>query len=164
MYKFSLETISIPLILSLAVVACVPSINQAGKINKTHADTVNGAIVGGLLGSHIGGGTGNVAATTTGALAGGIMGHSIGDQLDHADIEAINRTQQKALEYAKTGQQVSWKNPDTGASGYVVPTKTYVMHGQNCREYTQTVKIGGKTQEAFGHACRREDGAWEIIQ
>lgn len=166
MNKFSLKTITTPVILSLAVVGCVPSTNQAGKINKTHVGTVGGAIVGGLLGSHIGGGgrAGNAAAITIGALAGGIMGHSIGVQLDHADIEAMNRTQQKALEYAKTGQRVSWKNPDTGVSGYVVPIRTYVVQGQNCREYTQTVKIGGKTQQAFGRACRRDDGAWEIIQ
>ncbi|MDJ1406935.1 MAG: RT0821/Lpp0805 family surface protein [Candidatus Midichloria sp.] len=164
MNKFSLKTITTAIILSLAVVGCVPSTNQAGKINKTHVGTIGGAIVGGLLGSHVGGGAGNAAAITIGGLAGSLMGHSIGAQLDHADIEAMNRTQQKALEYAKTGQRVSWKNPDTGVSGYMVPTRTYVVQGQNCREYAQTVKISGKTQQAFGQACRRDDGAWGIIQ
>lgn len=32
-----------------------------------------------------------------------------------------------------------------------------------CREYTKTIKVGGRIQEAFGTACRQEDGAWEIV-
>ena len=164
MRNLSIKNISIAIVLCAFVVSCVLSTNEAGKINKTQVGTVSGAVVGGLIGSQIGDGSGNAAAVAVGALAGGMIGHSIGAQMDEADIEAMHRAQQRALEYAKTGQQVSWKNPNTNASGYVIPTRTYTSHGQNCREYTQTVKIGGKKQEAFGTACRREDGSWEIVQ
>jgi surface antigen len=37
-------------------------------------------------------------------------------------------------------------------------------NGQYCREYRQTVKVGGKTQEGYGTACRQPDGTWKIVQ
>jgi surface antigen len=36
--------------------------------------------------------------------------------------------------------------------------------GQYCREFTQSVTVGGKTEQAFGRACRQPDGAWKIVQ
>lgn len=33
--------------------------------------------------------------------------------------------------------------------------------GQYCREYTQTVYIGGRAVEAYGTACQQPDGSWE---
>jgi len=162
MYKNSLKITSSSLLIALCVSACAP--NEAGKVNKTHVGTAGGAVAGALLGSQIGGGSGRMVAVALGALAGGALGHSIGSQLDKADVDAMNKTQYRALEYAKTGQQVSWNNPDSGVHGYVIPTKTYSTHGQNCREYTQTVVIGGKTQQGFGKACRRDDGSWEIVK
>lgn len=32
-----------------------------------------------------------------------------------------------------------------------------------CREYTQDVRVGGRLQRAYGVACLKPDGAWEII-
>lgn len=32
-----------------------------------------------------------------------------------------------------------------------------------CREYTRTVYIGGRTQEAYGTACYQPDGSWMIV-
>lgn len=31
-----------------------------------------------------------------------------------------------------------------------------------CREFTQTVTIGGKMQQGYGTACLQPDGSWEI--
>jgi len=33
-----------------------------------------------------------------------------------------------------------------------------------CREYIQTVNVGGKIQESYGTACQQQDGAWKIQQ
>jgi hypothetical protein len=39
---------------------------------------------------------------------------------------------------------------------------TYVdANGQECREYTKTVTIEGKQQQAQGTACRQPDGLWK---
>ena len=33
-----------------------------------------------------------------------------------------------------------------------------------CREYTKTVSIGGQRERAYGTACYRPDGSWEIVK
>ena len=32
-----------------------------------------------------------------------------------------------------------------------------------CREYTKTVSINGRAERAYGTACRRSDGSWEVV-
>lgn len=32
-----------------------------------------------------------------------------------------------------------------------------------CREYTTEIMINGEAQEAYGQACRQEDGSWKIM-
>ena len=54
---------------------------------------------------------------------------------------------------------------DGQAAGSITPTKTYAnAKGENCREYTQKIVVGGKSESAFGTACRRSDGSWEIVK
>ena len=33
-----------------------------------------------------------------------------------------------------------------------------------CREFTQTISIGGKIQQGYGTSCRQPDGSWKIIR
>lgn len=33
-----------------------------------------------------------------------------------------------------------------------------------CREYTKTIRIGGKVETGYGQACLQPDGAWEITK
>jgi surface antigen len=74
----------------------------------------------------------------------------------------MSQTTNRTLESAPTGQAASWRNPDSGNSGTVTPTRTYQRSGgEYCREYTQTVRVGGKTEEAYGTACRQPDGTWK---
>ena len=57
------------------------------------------------------------------------------------------------------------ENPDTHNSGTFTPKSTVMQaNGQPCREFTQTVSIGGQMQEAYGTACRQADGSWKIQQ
>lgn len=35
--------------------------------------------------------------------------------------------------------------------------------GQYCREYTETVKIGNRTETAYGTACMQPDGSWQKV-
>lgn len=35
--------------------------------------------------------------------------------------------------------------------------------GDYCREYTRTVYIGNRAQEAYGQACLQPDGSWMIV-
>lgn len=45
----------------------------------------------------------------------------------------------------------------------VVPVQALVQRAAYCREYTQSVVIGGMHQIAYGTACRQPDGSWRAV-
>jgi surface antigen len=130
---------------------------------KQGAGTVIGAVGGAIAGAQFGKGDGKLAATAVGTLLGAIVGSEIGKSLDHADQLALAQTTQQTLEVAPSGHTNSWRNPDSGNSGTITPTQAYTKNdGQPCREFQQTVTIGGDIEEAYGTACRQADGTWKI--
>jgi hypothetical protein len=71
----------------------------------------------------------------------------------------------RALEVTRSGEMVAWNNQDTGASGTVSPRPAFKnARGEDCREFQQTVHIGGQARSADGIACRQPDGSWRIVQ
>ncbi|MBS0236605.1 MAG: glycine zipper 2TM domain-containing protein [Proteobacteria bacterium] len=135
-----------------------------GSITKQDLGMLTGAAGGAIVGHNIGKGKGNIAAIAAGTLIGAMVGSEIGKSLDNADIAAHNRAQMQALEKNRIGSASTWHNPDTGASGTIVPEKTYQVGQTYCREYSDTIKIGGKTERAYGRACRQPDGSWKIVE
>ena len=132
---------------------------------KESAGTLIGGLGGALIGSQFGGGSGRLVGVGIGTLAGALIGQEIGRSLDRADRLAMENTAHQALEYNRTSQTSTWRNPDSGHSGTVTPIKTYrEPSGRYCREYTETVMIGGEQHKAYGTACRRPDGQWEIVK
>ena len=126
--------------------------------------TLIGAGTGAFIGSNIGHGTGRLIATGAGTLIGGIIGSEVGRSLDRADRAYAQRAQYDALEYSPSGQTVPWRNPDSGHSGYVIPRETYQSPaGEYCREYQQTIYVGGRPESAYGTACRQPDGTWQVV-
>lgn len=158
--KVSRIAIATALVASLA--GCAQN-GYGGYGPKQTMGTVGGAVIGGLAGQAIGGGTGRLWATGAGVLLGALVGSEIGKSLDRADRQAMAERTQYALESGQSGQPVEWRNPDSGHYGSVVPQKAYQDNGTYCREYTQTVNIGGKTERAYGTACRQPDGSWQIV-
>ena len=103
-------------------------------------------------------------AACAAADADAAAGAAVGKLLDRADRLAMQQTTQSALETGRINQTSSWRNPDSGHSGTVTPVKTYrTSAGQYCREYQQTVNIGGRTEQAYGTACRQPDGSWKVV-
>ena len=142
---------------ALALAAC-----SGGE--KEKAGTVIGAGLGALAGAHVGKGTGRTIAVAVGTLAGAALGSEVGKSLDRADRLAMRRSTQTALEKNRTGAASTWRNPDSGNAGTVTPTRTYkTASGQFCREYQQTITVGGKTEQGYGRACRQPDGSWRIV-
>jgi surface antigen len=130
---------------------------------KESVGTLGGAALGGLLGAQIGHGSGNLAAVAAGTLLGGILGNQVGQSLDRADRMYAERAAAQVYT-APVGQPINWRNPDSGNSGSVVVTRDGTDNGGNyCREYQQTITVGGKRQQAYGTACRQADGSWKII-
>lgn len=153
-----LKSLAIVALLALFTAGCTDNTGP-----KQTVGTLGGAVLGGLLGSQVGGGSGRLWATGAGAVLGALAGSEIGKSLDRADQMYMSRTTQASLEHTKSGTTSTWNNPDTGHSGTVTPTDTYQQDdGTYCREFQQTVTVGGELQEAYGTACRQPDGSWKI--
>lgn len=136
---------------------------MGGMGTKQTIGTGVGAIGGGLLGSQIGGGSGRLWATGAGVLLGALAGSSVGKSLDKADMAYAQSAQAKAYS-APVGQTINWNNPQSGNSGsYTTVRDGSRANGQYCREYTQTIKVGGQTEQGTGTACQNPDGSWQIV-
>jgi surface antigen len=154
------KTLAIALLGGLLLSGCADWQNSP----KQSVGTLVGAAAGGLVGSQFGGGTGKLAATGAGVLLGGLLGSETGRSLDRADRLAMQQTTQSTLERTPTGISTPWRNPDTGNYGTVTPMRTTENGNSVCREYQQTVTVGGQTQEGYGTACRQPDGTWRIVR
>ncbi|HEY8369955.1 MAG TPA: RT0821/Lpp0805 family surface protein [Thermodesulfobacteriota bacterium] len=155
------RTLALVTSLALLTAACetVGPESKAGP--KTVVGGLGGAAAGGLLGAALGGRATGIAA---GTLIGGLLGGALGSQLDDADRRVAAETAQRALETAPSDTPVTWRNPDSGRSGTITPTRTYqTADGRYCREFQQEVTIGGEQHQAFGTACRRPDGSWQVL-
>jgi surface antigen len=145
---------------ALALGACA----QQQSAPKQTVGTLGGAAAGGLLGAQFGSGTGRLVGVALGALGGAFLGSEIGKTMDTVDRQEAAKTQQTALEYNRTGQAATWSNPDTGAHGTVTPIRTFnSTQGQACREYRHDVRIGDKSEQVIGQACRQPDGTWKVV-
>jgi len=153
------RSIAAAFILSVSLTAC-----QTADGPKQGVGTLVGAGLGALAGSQIGSGKGQLAAVAIGAVLGGIMGSEVGKSLDKADRDHLDKTTQNSLEHNRVGQASTWRNPDSGNTGTVTPVSTYKSDdGQDCREFSQTITVDGKDEQAKGKACRQSDGTWRIV-
>ncbi len=148
---------------SLALAGCAAD-PVTGTGPKENTGTLVGALGGALIGSQFGGSTGSrIAGGLAGAAIGGLVGNRIGAAMDDEDRQRAYAAQMQALETGSSGAPVSWRNPDSGRYGTVVPGPAYVQNGMNCRQYTHTIYIDGRPQTARGTACRNSDGSWNPV-
>jgi surface antigen len=148
------------LVIAALLAGCQNS-SQSDIGPKTGLGAALGAAGGGLLAAAAGGGGTGIAA---GVLLGGLAGGALGSTLDAQDRRIAAQNSQSALETVPSGTTTTWHNPDSGNSGTLTPTRTYQnASGQYCREFQQTITIGGQQQQSFGTACRQPDGSWRIV-
>ena len=163
MRKFLMTTTcAIAIVLGGCNVVTPPAAAESGS--KSTIGILLGAALGGLGGSQIGGGSGQLIATGVGVLLGAIVGNEIGISMDKVDRTYATKAAQSSFEHSKNGNPTTWNNPDTGNYGSTTPVKTYqVASGRYCREFQTEVTVNGKTERAYGTACRRVDGSWELM-
>lgn len=152
---------------ALLLAGCANSGNGPGEFgaNKTTAGGLLGAVGGAVAGAQFGSGSGRLAATAAGTLLGALIGSEVGSSLDRADQQYAGRAQTQA-QAAPIGQSIVWSNPESGHSGMVTPIREgrILSTGEYCREFQQTVQVGGRSQQAYGTACRQPDGSWRVVQ
>ena len=152
--------LSLALMASVALGACE---NFQNSGTKEKVGSVAGAVAGGLAGSQIGGGSGRLWATGVGTLLGAWVGNEVGKSLDKADYMYAQKAEQQAYQ-APLGQTIAWNNPESGNYGTVTPVRDgSTASGDYCREYEQTIYVGGRAETGVGVACKRGDGKWEVI-
>jgi surface antigen len=157
--RLSLTRIAIACGLAVSLAACAGTPDGPGA--KENTGTLLGALGGAAIGSQFGGGaSGHVAGALVGAGLGALIGNRIGASLDEEDARRAYAAQEAALDHGDPGVATSWKNPDSGRYGTVIPGPMYVDNGRNCRSYTHTIYIDGRPQTARGTACRNPDGTW----
>ena len=84
-------------------------------------------------------------------------------------LNFMNEAQQREYESAQIaaatapiGERIYWDKGD--ASGYTVATREGTTStGRYCREFQQNVTVGGRSERAYGTACRNPDGSWEVV-
>ncbi|HWM84166.1 MAG TPA: RT0821/Lpp0805 family surface protein [Pseudolabrys sp.] len=149
-------------VLAAALAGCAGSPDGYGPGPKENTGTLLGAGTGAIVGAAVtGGGVGSkLAGAAVGGLIGGLIGNRIGASLDDEDKQRAYAAQMDALERGPSGAPVSWRNPDSGRYGSVVPGPAYQNAGRNCRSYTHTIYIDGRPETSRGTACRNPDGTW----
>jgi surface antigen len=148
---------------SFALAACAAD-PVTGTGAKENTGTLVGALGGALIGSQFGGSAAShVAGGLAGAAIGGLVGNRIGAAMDDEDRQRAYAAQMQALETGPSGAPVSWRNPDSGRHGTIVPGPAYLQDGLNCRQFSHTIYIDGRPQTARGTACRNPDGTWNPV-
>ena len=65
----------------------------------------------------------------------------------------------------EAGREIVWESdraaPSSTAQSAAVAGPPG-LDADGCREYTQTIRIDGEEQQAFGRACMQQDGSWRI--
>lgn len=92
------------------------------------------------------------------------VGADIYDGMTTEDVTLAATSQQQALETLPDGHRLAWENPHSGYSGSFRPLQTHVStDGRYCRDYEETISVGGRTGYFEHLACRGADGHWSWI-
>lgn len=70
---------------------------------------------------------------------------------------------QKALEFKKSGESLTWSLPNSALSGGIMPTSTFRLDdGRYSRRYVQVFNLPNGQQTYYGMAVRDAKGKWVI--
>ena len=79
------------------------------------------------------------------------------------DSAQANSAQFYALQFGRPGAPRAWAG-DKGTTGSVAVGPYVRVNNLDCRDFTHTVKIGGKEYAKKGTACREQNGNWAVEQ
>ena len=144
-----------------ALGGCESVERETGLSKGAQTGVLGGAATGGVIAAIAGASPAWIAGSTIlGAVAGGFLG----DYLTKQDREQHADSTYQAFEGEKKGGQSSWKNPETGNSGTTKINEVYrTGDGKLCKDFTQTIKAGDKSETMNGTTCQEKDGTWTVI-
>lgn len=78
------------------------------------------------------------------------------DQVRHYEQAQIDASS------AQIGETITWNSGEASGSATAIREGSDAS-GYTCREFQQTITVGGQYEEAFGTACLQGDGSWRIV-
>jgi surface antigen len=172
-YKFAVAGFAV-----LTLAACASNSGMSSGQYSSPPPRDYGPMMGGGMDGPVGGGSisGNmgvasappseevmperVSPAAAGSALSGFIGNRIGAAMDDEDKQRAYEAQIQALDRGSPGAPTSWRNPDSGRYGSIVPGPAYQQGGRNCRSFTHTIYIDSKPQTARGTACKNATGGW----
>ena len=148
----------------LGIVLVSTSLVGCAGMTVEQKGNVIGALVGGGLAYGLAKDSSNKDIWIAAGVAAGAIGGGHYAKLSQASQKMHVSAVHTNLETARDNTTTSWNNPNANESGSITVRNTSVSNGTPCREFTQTVYVGGKAVEGYGTACRQADGSWKIIQ
>jgi surface antigen len=172
MPKTSTTAVAVAALLMAPMLSAAPAHAQSGNPlnsifscqssgNKQAGGAAVGAVIGGLLGNSTSGKRNRGVNTVLGAAVGAAAGSYIGCRMQTSDQQRAEAAAQRALQY---GENTSWTNPETGASGRinVVSSRPYDARpydGGRNQGYQQPVNLRGVRFAAGVQPQRNYTGA-----
>jgi surface antigen len=137
---------------------------QTCKQSADPAGVIAGALIGGLLGNTVASGNARTGATVAGVIFGGALGAGLTRNLDCEDRSYAYKAYSDGFNSGRPNQAYEWRNPRSGRRG-VIRTGAYYNDpdGFRCSTFSQTIYVGGRTEEGRGRACQQPDGTWAIV-
>lgn len=102
-------------------------------------------------------------ALLTTSVSNGFVDAAALSQMTAKDSAEANSAQFYALQFGRPGAPRQWAG-DKGTTGTVAVGPYVRVNNLDCREFTHTVKIGGKDYVKKGTACREQNGNWTVEQ
>jgi len=126
------------------------------------AGVIGGALIGGLLGNALSSRGNRAGPTVAGVVLGGIAGAALTNRMTCEDQSYAYRTYHHGLNQGPG--RYTWENPETRHRGeFYVDDYYRDEYGNRCAEYSQSVWIEGRPEEARGYACQQPDGTWNFV-
>ncbi len=125
---------------------------------------VFGAISGTIIGSKLGKGTGKNISIASGTILGSIIGEHLAKKISESDMDFISKKTKEVLTDEEIGKKYSWKNLESGNSGYVKSMKNFKNRNKNCKEIKQVINFNSNKNEIYSSACKQADGSWKITK
>ena len=148
----------------LVLLAVVGASCPARAGDEAILSTGIGAALGGLFGSQIGHGGGQLFATGTGAAIGGLIGNNVGHSIEAEESHHNFSYDASSYAYAPPMTYGFYPPPPTYVAPPAPPPIYVDQEAQTyCRPYSQQIIIDGQTQESYGTACLEPDGTWRIM-
>jgi surface antigen len=106
-------------------------------------------------------GAGTTADFVAGTLVGSYLGNRLGSRFGDTARQAAATAERRAL---ADNAPADWSDPRSGTSGRVQPLRSFTdAAGRTCREYSQTIKVAGRSHSDSGIACLQSAGNWSLV-